>query len=114
LAMVYLTVTGRAQMVGLAALAQLLTIALAFPLLSRRWGLMGAAFGDIVASVVPMTALLLVSPIIFKLLIKQLLPSIMLPVAAATAAVPIAWGGLAHVSNGGAKLLGEIGLLVVG
>jgi polysaccharide transporter, PST family len=94
-----LVAAGRAQIAGFATLGQLAVLAMTIPLLSRRWGMVGAAFGDLIAVTVLTGVLLVVAPQIRRLL-KGALPAILPPPVAAVASGAVVWLFTSGASGG--------------
>lgn len=109
-----LIATGRAHVAGLASAGQLIVLATVIVPLSRSSGIVGAACGDMLAVSALTIAFFVVTPDFRKVLKRNLVGSILVPVAAAVAAGFFAWGASAQVNGGAVKLLTQISVLVVG
>jgi O-antigen/teichoic acid export membrane protein len=108
-----LVASGRAHMTGLATVAQLAALTLVIIPLSRRWGILGAAFGDLVAVSLVTIALLFLTPALRRMLKQVMLVSVFVPVVASFAAGFTSWSASQQLTNGGPKLLVQAGILLV-
>jgi O-antigen/teichoic acid export membrane protein len=109
-----LIATGRAHVAGLASAGQLLVLATVIVPLSRSWGIVGAAYGDMLAVSALTIAFLVVTPALRSMLKRGLVGSIAVPMVAALAAGFLAWGASAQVTGSTMKLLTQIAALLIG
>jgi O-antigen/teichoic acid export membrane protein len=109
-----LIATGRAHIAGLASAGQLIVLATVIVPLSRSWGIIGAAYGDMLAVSALTIAFLVVTPAFRRMLKRGLAGSIVVPVVAALAAGFLAWGASAQVTGPTLKLLTQMATLLVG
>jgi O-antigen/teichoic acid export membrane protein len=109
-----LIATGRAHVVGLASAGQLIVLAAVIVPLSRTWGIVGAAYGDMLAVSALTIAFLVLTPAFRRMLRRGMVSSILVPVLAALAAGFLAFGASAQVIHPTVKLLTQIVALLVG
>lgn len=107
-----LIATGRAHVAGLGTALQLAVLAALIVPLSRTWGVLGAAFVDLIAVSALTAALLAATPLLRKLLRQQVLSSLLLPVGSAAISGLLAWTGSLPLANGLVKLLAQTGILL--
>lgn len=105
--------SGRAYMTGLATAAQLGVLAVAIFPLSRRWGLLGAAFGDLIAVSVLTMVLLSLTPVLRRMLRHIVLSSVFVPLAAALVSGFTSWTFTQKLASGSPKLLVQASILLV-
>jgi O-antigen/teichoic acid export membrane protein len=109
-----LTAMGRAHLIGIATVIHLATLLALIPILANRWGVVGAAFGDLTATAVVTAVLLLTAKLETRQIKWGLASTMVLPVAACIFAGGLSWtiGGL--IANEAARLLSEIALALIG
>lgn len=108
-----LVATGRAHVAGLGTFWQLLVLGALIVPLSARWGVLGAAFGDLFAVGALTVGLLIATPLVRKLLRRQVASALLLPVGSAAIAGVLAWWGGHWLGDGLLKLLAQTGMLLV-
>jgi O-antigen/teichoic acid export membrane protein len=105
--------TGRAHLTGIATAIHIAALLILVPPLAHRWGVVGAAYGDLLA-VVALTLTLTITVWVATAQINwALLSTIIVPVVAATAAGLFAWSVGPYISNDALRLIGESGLVLI-
>lgn len=108
-----LVATGRAHFTGLAGVAQLTVLATTIVPLSRRWGTIGAAVADLCAVSFLTIALIVVTPLFRRVLLRDVFPCVFIPMVAAVMAAFIAHAASAQIANVSVSALAQIGLTAV-
>ena len=106
-----LTATGRAHLFGVAAAAQLAALVILIPVLSRRWGILGAGLADLAGVVVLAVALGIASERAVPRMRWDILRTAGVPCLGGLVAVLMAWPVRSLVSDLTLRLLCE-GLVV--
>jgi FkbM family methyltransferase len=110
----FLTGIGRAHLVGIANVIQIVLLLGGIPFFATRWGVLGAAFGDLLAVFVLTLALFVTTRIATGLPNGKLVATVLLPVVAAIAAGSLAWGVGAYIVDDLTRLLSEVALVSIG
>jgi len=109
-----LVAAGRAHLTGIATAAHLVALVVTIPLFSRHWQVIGAAFGDLISTVVLAVTLCTTAYLATHRIELRLISSIALPIIAAVLAGGLAWqlSALAFASR--ARLASEMILVATG
>ena len=103
-----LTASGRAQLFGMAATAQFVALVIIVPFLSRRWGIVGAAWGDFASVMVLAVALRMASERAVPGMRWNLLHAGGAPSIAGVVAVALGWLVGAQIGDLTLRLLCEV------
>ena len=109
-----LTGTGRAHLVGIATVIQILALLLVIPILARHWGVVGAAYGDLLAVVMLTITLYITARVATNQVSWSLLNTLLVPVVAGVTAGSLAWSVGGYVTQDILRLLSEIALVLTG
>ncbi|HXG91182.1 MAG TPA: oligosaccharide flippase family protein, partial [Blastocatellia bacterium] len=102
-----LTGTGRAHLVGIATIVQIVVLLVSIPFLANRWGVVGAAYGDLLAVVALTVVLCATVKVVTRQLNRALFATFTVPVVAAISGGLAAWNLGAHISTDALRLIVE-------
>jgi O-antigen/teichoic acid export membrane protein len=106
--------TGRAQFIGLATGVRLLALILIMQGLARRWGIIGAAYGDLVSSAALTVTLCAIARRAMSRLKWPLAPILAAPLIAAVSAGLLAWGLKTYLAAELMRLMMTVGTVLIG
>jgi O-antigen/teichoic acid export membrane protein len=105
---------GRAHLIGIATVIHIIVLIVIIPPLSNRWGIVGAACGDLIAVAILTFTLCFTARIATQQVKWGLISSLVVPVVAAFCAGLLAWSTARYLPNDLTRLVAEAGLVLVG
>ena len=105
---------GRAHLTGIATVIHILVLIAIIPPLSGRWGIVGAACGDLIAVAILTFTLCFTARVATRQVRWGLVSSLVVPVVAALLAGLLAWGAARYLPNDLMRLIAEACLVLIG
>ena len=105
---------GRAHLTGIATVIHILVLIAIIPPLATRWGIVGAACGDLIAVMVLTFTLCYTARVAMRQVKWGLASSLVVPVVAAFSAGLMAWGAAHYLPNDLTRLVAEACLVLIG
>ena len=104
--------TGRAHLSAIGTVAHLAILGILVPILARRWGIVGAAYADMAATVVLTGALIATAQVATRQLSRSSAATVMLPMAAGVFAGTLAWGVRSFIAQDLLCLICQLGMIM--
>ncbi len=105
---------GRAHLIGIATVIHILVLIAIIPPLSSRWGIVGAACGDLIAVTILTFTLCFTARVATRHMKWSLISSLVVPVVAAFSAGLLAWSAAQYLPNDLMRLVAEACIVLVG
>jgi O-antigen/teichoic acid export membrane protein len=109
-----LVASGRAHLTGIAMLVHLMILLATIPLLAKRFGILGAAFGDLAAMATSTAVLYVTARLASRQIDWALASTLPIPIIAALTSAALAWVAGAQIAEGFYRFALEVGLVAGG
>lgn len=104
--------SGRAQYTGIGTISHLAMLVVLIPALASRWGIVGAAYAEMIATLTLTTVLLATAQLVTRQMNRSVTSAIVLPVTASLLTGALSWTVGAYVTPDFARLVVELGLII--
>jgi O-antigen/teichoic acid export membrane protein len=105
--------SGRAQFTGVGTVVHLAILLALVPVFTGRWGIVGAAYAEMAASLSLTAVLLVIAQRVTRQMNRSVTSAVVLPIATAFCAGALAWTVNAYVTPDLVRLIVQLGLIVV-
>jgi O-antigen/teichoic acid export membrane protein len=105
--------SGRAQLTGVGTVVHLAILIGLVPFFASRWGIVGAAYAEMTASVALTAALLVIAQRVTRQMNRSITSAVVLPIAASLCAGALAMTADAYVPSDLVRLIVELGLILI-